>query len=130
MPKERIIETEQDLQEVLAQISFQNTVLNFAWQFHYEAFTMQPSGRRGWLLWCSFERPDTDSGVVGRGRGRDEIVWVGATLSGVVKTCWLLVELLVRHELMEGYNWNGARIFNPHHTVTDLAALQQKHSGR
>jgi len=130
MKSEPIIRSDGELEAVLQQISFKNTVLNFRWQFHYEAFTLQPRGRRGWLVWASFERPDTDSGLVGRGRGRDEIVWEGAALSAVVKTCWLLVELLVRHELMEGFRWDDARIFNPHNSVIDLAALQHTHADR
>jgi hypothetical protein len=130
MEQEPLITTDEQLQAVLNDISFQNTVLNFKWQFHFEATELKPQGRKGWLVWCSFERPDTDSGLVGRGRGRDEIVWQGTTLSGAVKTCWLLVELLIRHELMEGYRWRDSRIFNPHHSVLDLARIQELHAER
>lgn len=129
---EPTIKTTDELKAVLDKIAFLNTALDFKWQFHHDSI-MIPVGLvlkyewcHGWLLWCSFERPDTNTGKIGRGRGRDEIVWEGATVSAVVKTCWVLVELLVRHELMEGFRWDGARIFNPHNTVEELAALQRK----
>lgn len=38
-----------------------------------------------------------------------------------VKTCWLRVELILRHELMEAFLYKGVRIFNPHHTVAELS---------
>lgn len=133
---EPTIRTTEQLEAAFRQITFANTCLDFKWRLHCHPVgvvseeTPQPgasvdNSRNGWLVWASFERPDTITGAIGRGRGRDEIVWEGAPLSGVVKTCWLLVELLVRHELMEGFRWDGARIFNPHNTVTELAAIQR-----
>ncbi len=41
--------------------------------------------------------------------------------STVVKTCWLLLELLVRHELMESFQYRGVKLFDPHKTVEELA---------
>lgn len=119
-----------ELEAVLEDISFVHTVLDFKWKFEYKPVVMYDANhiaKDGWLLWVSFERPDTITGEVGRGRGRDEIVWVGTSVSGVVKTCWVLVELMVRHELMEGFRWCGARIFNPHNSVFSLASLQYDH---
>ena len=136
--EEPTITTSDQLEVVLKQISFINTVLDFKWEFHYESVSII-SGvgclrdlpkRNGWLVWVSFDRPDTDTGKTGRGRGRDEIIWEGTTLSGVIKTCWLLVELMIRHELMEGYRWKDARIFNPHNSVLDLAKIQELHAQR
>lgn len=123
MAEDPVIKTDGQLQGVLRRITFVNTPLDFKWQFEFLPTAVRH--RRGWLLWVSFERPDTLTGQIGRGRGRDEIIWQGTTLSGVVKTAWLLVELLIRHELMEGFRFDGARIFNPHNSVLDLAKLQQ-----
>lgn len=132
--EEPIIETNSQLEAALKQITFINTVLDFKWKFHYSdvevKYPIPGPGRQAWLVWVSFERPDTDTGTMGRGRGRDEIIWKGTTLSGVIKTCWLLVELMVRHELMEGYRWYDARIFNPHNSVLDLAKVQDLHAQR
>lgn len=123
---EPTINTTEELKAALGQITFVNTVLDFKWRFEYKPFKMED--RTGWLVWVTFERPDTITGVVGRGRGRDEIINTGATISAVVKTCWVLVELMVRHELMEGFRYKNARIFNPHNKVDDLAKLQEWHN--
>lgn len=123
---EPIVKTDLELVDVLSDISFVHTVLDFKWRFEWKRTKIED--RDAWLVWVSFERPDTISGELGRGRGRDEIVWCGTTVSGVVKTCWVLVELMVRHELMEGFRWKNARIFNPHNTVFALASLQAEHN--
>lgn len=132
MPIEAEVNTSEELENVLRDVSFRNTVLDFKWRFEWQPIRItsshDPFDREGWLVWCTFERPDTESGKVSRGRGRDEIVWKGTTVSGVVKTCWLLVELLIKHELMEGFRWHNARIFNPHHSVFDLAQVQHMHT--
>jgi hypothetical protein len=129
---ENLINTNRELEYVLNQITFKNTVLDFKWKFEYRPFiASDPDGtprERGWLVRVSFERPDTITGKIGRGHGRDEVIWEGTSESGVVKTCWLLVELMVRHELMEGFRWDDARIFNPHNTVKALASLQKQHN--
>jgi len=119
---EPIIENTFDLKNALQRISFVNTVLDFKWKFEFKQATL--NHEQAWLLWVSFERPDILTGVIGRGRGREEIVRKGATISSVIKTAWLLVELMVRHELMEGFRFDGVRIFNPHNSVLDLATLQ------
>ena len=128
---EPTVHTEDELQAVLARVSMRNSVLDFAWQFHTRPIDLcgpdRLADRCGWLVWCTFTRPDTDTNAVGTGRGRDEIVWFGTTVSGVVKTAWLLIELLVRHELMEGFRFDDSRIFNPHNSVFDLADVQTKH---
>src|SRR5215831_7177408 len=109
---DRQIRTDAELQECLSRISFHNTIVDFRWQFKFRPILLKPTGdtpqeENGWLVWAEFERPDTHTGEMGIGRGRDEIVRTGAWESGVIKTCWLLVELLARHELMEGFRVDG-----------------------
>lgn len=123
MTDEPEITTTKELKEVFARITFVNTYLNFEWEFHAKPII---TDQTGWLVWASFERPDSITGEVKRGRGREEVVWAGASLSSVVKTAWLLVELLIRHELMEGFRFDGVRIFNPHNSVLALASLQKE----
>ena len=131
---EPVVNTTEELTQVLNLITFVNTVLDFKWKFELKAVEILTCGegstRDAWLLWVTFERPDTITGIVGRGKGREEIIWQGTTLSGVVKTAWLLVELLVRHELMEGFRFDNTRIFNPHNSVLDLVDLQLKHDNK
>lgn len=118
------INSDADLQSVIDRVSFKNSNLDWNWKFHFRP--IDPDGRQnGWFLWASFVRPDTHSGEVGPGRGRDEVVWKGASESSVVKTCWVLVEMLVKHELMEGFRYEDMRIFDPHNTVGDLQLAQK-----
>ena len=124
------ITTDEGLRACLDRISFQNTVIDFHWQFKFRPMVVKltddtPHEEAAWLVWAQFERPDTHTGAIGIGRGRDEIVRVGTWESGVIKTCWLLVELLVRHELMEGFRVDGLRIFDPHNSIADLQLAQQ-----
>ena len=124
------IMTDDALKACLQRISFSNTVVDFDWQFKCRPIVLKatyemPRDENAWLIWAEFERPDTHTGEMGIGRGRDEIVRVGAWESGVIKTCWLLVELLVRHELMEGFRVDGLRVFDPHNSIADLQLAQQ-----
>lgn len=123
MTQERFVSTREDLEKVVQEITFVNTALDFKWQFEVSAVTDQPE--HGWFVQVAFQRPDTHTGQIGIGRGRKEYVAYGASESSIVKTCWLLVELVVRHELMEGFNWRGKRIFNPHNSIYELASIQK-----
>lgn len=83
-----------------------------------------PSGAAqplGWRIRFAFSRPDTLTGMMGRGYGRWEFVDIDAGESTIVKTCWVLLELLVRHELMESFQYKGVKLFDPHRTVDELA---------
>ncbi|RTL06358.1 hypothetical protein EKK58_05250 [Candidatus Dependentiae bacterium] len=77
----------------------------------------------GWMVWGEFSRPERDSNVQGRGTSRAEYICAGATLSSVVKTCWVIVELSMRHEAMESFTFNGVRVFDPHRTIEQLMSL-------
>jgi hypothetical protein len=125
---EDTVKTSEELRKVLSEVTMRNSVLDFKWEFHIGVVRrITGVGDDGWLVQVSFERPDTATGIVGVGFGRKEFVPYGATVSGVVKTAWLLIELMVRHELMEGFRWRGCRIFNPHHRVDELASIETDH---
>lgn len=108
------------LSDVLEKISMENTALDFKWRFE----AVECDHPKGWFVWVTFERPDTDSNDIGIGKGRKEFIFAGTSESGVVKTCWLLIELVIHHELMEAFRYKGKRIFNPHNSVNLLAAIQ------
>jgi hypothetical protein len=112
-----------DIQTVIGRISFVNTRLDWNWKLKVRP--VDADKRIGWFVWAEFDRPDTHTGAMGTGRGRDEIVYPGASESSVMKTCWVLVELLVRHELMEGFRYEGLRVFDPHNTIGDLQLAQK-----
>lgn len=108
---------------VLNHISFRPSCVDMGWEWETTEVLANGSHEiKGWLVRVSFQRPDTDTGIMGRGYGRWELVEVGTTVSGAVKTAWLLCELIVRHELMEAFCFDGARVFDPHKSVGLLTA--------
>jgi hypothetical protein len=118
---EVVVETQEQLLAVLDQISFAPSCVNMGWQWQIEELQSPSGDLRGWLVNTTFRRPDTHTGEIGIGSGRKELIAYGASETAVVKTAWLLAELIVRHELMEAFLYRGVRIFNPHHTVDELS---------
>jgi len=131
--REAVIESEAQLRAVLDQISFAPSCVSMGWQWQIEELRLHDGTRatpiewgtfgtlRGWLVNTTFQRPDTNTGKIGTGAGRQELIGFGASESAVVKTCWLLAELIVRHELLEAFLYQGVRIFNPHHSIAELS---------
>jgi hypothetical protein len=119
MMNELNIRSSEELEAALARVSVGNSVIDWKWKFCHR-YIEDDQDRMGWIVWVEFERPDTHSGDVGIGRGRDEVVWMGATESAVIKTAWVLIEMNVRHELMEAFKVDGVRIFDPHRTAEQL----------
>lgn len=104
------IHDERTLERVLVRLSFGEPLKRLA-----PAFDIVPlKGGEGWLVRLTFDRPDANTGVVGRGKSRQEFVPIGATVASVVRTCWVLVELTARHEAMEAFRFDGERVFDPH----------------
>ena len=119
---DQTIHNEAALRYVLDDITFAPSCLDMGWDWQIETLYVVPGGVvRGWLVNTTFRRPDTHTGQIGIGTGRKEFVPVGASESAVVKTAWLLAELIVRHELMEAFLYKGIRIFDPHRTVEELS---------
>lgn len=131
--KDKMINTRADLDGVLAQVTFAPSCVNLDWKWDvkeiWERGPYDPDSDHlfGWLVRVSFLRPDTDTGEVTRGFGRWEVVEQGASESGVVKTCWVLLNMNTYHELMEMFLYKGAKIFNPHHSVNALAHMAAVH---
>jgi hypothetical protein len=128
---EQRVETEAALRAILDEITFAPSCVDMGWDWEIEELRLGDGGgarqlTRGWLVNTTFRRPDTHTGEIGIGRGRQELVAFGASESAVVKTAWLLAELIVRHELMEAFLYKGVRIFNPHHTVEELSLPSRK----
>lgn len=121
--KEQTVYTQEQLDAVLAEITMTNTALDFKW--HFQSQMISDPDMPGFIVRVGFERPDTNTGEIGIGYGRHEYIGIGTTVSGVVKTAWLLIELVIRHELMEAFRWKGKRIFNPHNSVDALASIQE-----
>ena len=127
---EQRIETQETLRAVLDQITFAPSCVNMGWAWQIEELRLADGSLRGWLVNTTFRRPDTNTGEIGIGSGRQELIAKGSSESGVVKTAWLLAELIVRHELMEAFLYQGVRIFNPHNTVEELSLPARRRADR
>jgi hypothetical protein len=119
-----------DLKNILDNISFAPSCVDFHWSWeiievvgqHWEGTEPISKGPiKGFLINTSFQRPDTNTGIVGIGKGRR--MWIEETASetSVVMTAWICVDLIVKHELMESLLYQNAKILNPHKTLEQLA---------
>lgn len=115
------ITTTKQLRETVAQVSFERSCLDMGWEWQIAAvFCDDPAPSAGWLIRCSFQRPERDTGIVARGFGRWWFIEGGATVSGVQKTMFAAAKMIADHELMEAFKVDGLRPFDPHRTIRDL----------
>lgn len=122
MNQEIQIRCSTDLDKIIAEIEMSSLgPTNWNWSFAYKAITAD--NRAGFLLWVEFDRIDYDTGLAGRGRSRDMILWEGTYKSGVIKTYWVLVESVVKHELMHAFRYRGKELFDPHASVDLLHSV-------
>jgi len=79
----------------------------------------------GFLVRCSFERPDAVTGKMARGWGRHWWVDRHSSPEQVVFTAWLAIKQVVDHELHESFvvNMGGeqVKLLDPHKSLGDLA---------
>lgn len=113
------ITTTTELRAAIGQVSFERSCLDMGWQWEHSVLNERDS-LPGWLVRCSFQRPDRDTGEVGRGFGRWWMIEHGTTVSALQKTMFAAAKMIVEHELMEAFKVNGRRPFDPHRTVQDL----------
>lgn len=113
------VNDEPTLRDVMSQVAFAPSCLDMGWDWDVTP-TTNTEGPSGWFIRCSFQRPDTDTGKVGRGFGRWWIIESGTTVGGVVKTMWAACKMIVEHELHEAFLYRGARVFDPHADVDRL----------
>jgi hypothetical protein len=108
-----------EVRAVLERVSFAPSCVDMGWQWEVESMNARDRAD-GWLVRTTFRRPDRDTGKVETGYGRWWHVPAGVTESGVVKTAFAAAKMILEHELMESFRFDGVRIFDPHHTVSDL----------
>jgi hypothetical protein len=112
------VQTTDHLKSVIHRISFAPACIDFGWNFEVEELNVPENHRagaklvlKGWFVNTTFRRPDTHTGQIGIGRGRKEFIAAGTSEDGVIKTCWLLCEL------MEAFLVDKKRIFDPHSSI-------------
>jgi hypothetical protein len=119
-----------DLMNLLESIQMKGTRFE-AWRFGWAMETVtemnDEPGDRGWLVSCSFERPDVNGEFdeQGVGYGRKWFVEHGASETGVVFTAWLAIQQIILHELHESFTvmvkGERVRLLDPHKSLEDLA---------
>ena len=72
----------------------------------------------GWLVTCTFYRPDRDTLEPSIGQGRAWRVGEEFSTAQVVRTAFSAVKMLVDHELLEFFKVGGERVFDPHERST------------
>lgn len=107
------------IEEILSNISMAPSCLDMGWEWKVKQL-----GVHGFVFSLSFQRPDTNTGLVDRGWGRDWYVPEDATEKFVVMTSLLAIELIVRHEYMEAFHYKNARLVDPHKSLSELAHPQ------
>jgi hypothetical protein len=126
--KDRALETEKavwttdDLNSVIHEVAM-SSLGPTNWNWVWECRLFVEGQRTGWFVWVTFDRICYDTGQPGRGRGRDMVLWEGTQKSGVVKTLWVLVEQVVRHELFHAFRYKGRELFDPHAEVDLLHGI-------
>jgi|TARA_R110000851_G_scaffold145114_5_gene284481 hypothetical protein len=78
----------------------------------------------GFLIRCGFVRPDTNSGEMGEGFGRWNHVQKNASAKAVIMTAFVAIKLVVEHEMLEAFEYQGEKLFNPHKSLDELAYPQ------
>ena len=136
IPPDRVMNHGSDLRYVLDHIKFRNTVLDFKWEYkiapHYGVYDdhgVDMPTQDGWEISASFERPDTHTGRAGRGVGRPLFIARGATETAVFFSVSVLLELLIKHEMMEGLSYlrhdgKYVRPIYPHSSIHQLMSIQ------
>jgi hypothetical protein len=75
---------------------------------------------RGFLIRCSFWRPDTNTGKMGTGYGRYIHTPEDSDEKQIVMTAYVCYNLIVEHEKLEAFLYKNHRLFNPHKTLEQL----------
>jgi hypothetical protein len=125
--------TLEEIADILGKITFAPSCVDMGWAWEVEPVFVIDGPHRGacgddyssagFRLRTTFKRPDRVTGELQTGKGRWWEVPEDVSLSGVVKTAFAASKMILEHELMESFKFEGARIFDPHNEVKDLARV-------
>jgi hypothetical protein len=88
-------------------------VLDRSFHFRIERDVKRPEDGRPFIQ-CIYEAPCTITGEAKLWHGRKWYLSDHMTEDEVVKTCYAAFKAAVEHEVMEGFTFEGQRVFNPH----------------
>jgi hypothetical protein len=134
------VTTALNIERWLANVTFAPSCVDMGWEWEVlpiydegDAFSdpnLFSPAPFGYAIRTTFQRPDRDTGVISTGFGRWWLVPNDVTESGVVKTAYKAAMLILEHELMESFRYEGVRLFDPHHDVEDLRVAASHRLGR
>lgn len=105
------MQTLDSINKIINEISFND------WKFHVSKY-----GDGTPYVQILFMDKDRISGIEELQRCRKWILSFHMTNSEVVRTCHKAVQAAMLHEVDEAFKYKGARIFNPHVDLDDLAS--------
>lgn len=111
----------EEIKKTIKRISFAPSNLDMGWKFEIKESYEKDSVENGFFIRTTFKRPDTNTGKVGIGYGRWMFIDKNADDRSVVMTAWVCSKLIVEHELMEAFLFDGVRILDPHKSLESLA---------
>lgn len=111
----------EEIKKTIKRISFAPSNLDMGWKFEIKESYEKDSVENGFFIRTTFKRPDTNTGKVGIGYGRWMFIDKNADDRSVVMTAWVCSKLIVEHELMEAFLFDGVRILDPHKSLEALA---------
>lgn len=107
--------TIEEVRELVSRIKYKD------WRFR-----VMESGD-GFLIQAEFDDIDHDTGEPAVIRGRKWYVSSFAIADEVVKTCWVAVDMALRHEAMECFMVDGVAPFHPHNDSFAMLELPKVH---
>lgn len=131
VPADLTLSSLKEIKDVLASLEFAPSCVDMAWRWQVQKVYVT-DGDEGIPVWdgyrlrTTFRRPDRITGKFERGYGRWWEVPRDITVSGAVKTAYAACKMILEHELMESFKWNGIRVFDPHNSIQKLAQISTR----
>jgi hypothetical protein len=108
------------VKDTLSTITFVPSCINFSWEWEVKKI------ENGFHIRTTFQRPDINTGVIGKGYGRWMFVPSKSPDDSIIKTAWVCCEFIVKHELMESFLVSGKKVFDPHKSIEELSYTKKK----
>lgn len=116
-PNEQQLQTIRDLVALITA-----DVMGHSVSFHVARDVKQPEDGRIFIQ-CSYEAKCTVTNKMKTWKGRKWYLSDHMTQDEVVKTAYAAFKATVEHEVMEGFLFEGRRVFNPHVSFRALLAV-------
>jgi hypothetical protein len=111
-----------EVQAILSNIIFaEYSMMSWKWDFQVgTAPSPIPGDADLFLIRTSFWRKDVDTGEFDRGWGRWHTTPIDSSEKAIVMTGWVAIKMIIEHELLEGFEYKGKKVFDPHKSLEAL----------